>query len=53
MEAYFAGSPEDERRIREETGGATPRCIPLSDSSRGKCVVTGREGRRTIFAKAY
>ena len=53
VEAYFAGSPEDERRIREETGGATPRCIPLSDSSRGKCVVTGREGRRTIFAKAY
>ncbi len=53
VETYFAGSPEDERRIREETGGATPRCIPLSDSSRGKCVVTGREGRRTIFAKAY
>ena len=53
VEAYFAGSPEDERRIREETGGATPRCIPLSDSSRGNCVVTGREGRRTIFARAY
>ena len=53
VEAYFAGSPEDERRIREETGGATPRCIPLSDSSRGKCVVMGWEGRRTIFAKAY
>ncbi|RRD63288.1 proline--tRNA ligase [Fretibacterium sp. OH1220_COT-178] len=53
VEAYFAGTPEDERRIREETGGATPRCIPLSDSSRGPCVITGKEGRRTIFAKAY
>ncbi|MDR1732514.1 MAG: proline--tRNA ligase [Synergistaceae bacterium] len=53
VEAYFAGNPEDERRIREETGGATPRCIPLSDESRGPCIFTGKEGRRTIFAKAY
>jgi prolyl-tRNA synthetase len=53
VEAYFAGTPEDERRIKEETGGATPRCIPLADTSRGKCILTGREGRKTIFAKAY
>ena len=53
VEAYFAGTPEDERRIREETGGATPRCIPLADKSTGKCIVTGKEGRKTIFAKAY
>lgn len=53
VEAYFAGSPEDERRIREETGGATPRCVPLSDTSKGKCIITGKEGRKTIFAKAY
>jgi prolyl-tRNA synthetase len=53
VEAYFAGTPQDERRIKEETGGATPRCIPLSDSSTGRCVVTGKEGRKTIFAKAY
>ncbi|MDR2174535.1 MAG: proline--tRNA ligase [Synergistaceae bacterium] len=53
VEAYFAGTPEDERRIKEETGGATPRCIPLSDDSRGKCILTGKEGRKTIFAKAY
>jgi prolyl-tRNA synthetase len=52
VEAYFAGTPEDERRIREETG-ATPRCIPLSDDSRGRCILTGKEGRKTIFAKAY
>ena len=53
VEAYFAGSPEDERRIKEDTGGATPRCIPLSDTAAGKCIITGKEGRRTIFAKAY
>jgi prolyl-tRNA synthetase len=53
VEAYFAGTPEDERRIREETGGATPRCIPLSDDSRGRCILTGKEGRKTVFAKAY
>jgi prolyl-tRNA synthetase len=52
VEAYFAGSLEDERRVKDETG-ATPRCIPLADKSTGKCVFTGREGRRTIFAKAY
>ncbi|MBR1671636.1 MAG: proline--tRNA ligase [Fretibacterium sp.] len=52
VKAYFGGSAEDEVRIREETG-ATPRCIPLSDSSTGKCIITGKEGRRTIFAKAY
>lgn len=53
VEAYFGGTPEDERRIREETGGVTPRCIPLVDASTGRCIVTGKEGRRTIFARAY
>jgi prolyl-tRNA synthetase len=52
VEAYFAGTREDERHIKEETG-ATPRCMPLSDNSRGKCFMTGNEGRKTIFAKAY
>ena len=52
VEAYFGGTPEDERRIKEETG-ATPRCIPWGDESRGKCILTGGEGRKTIFAKAY
>ena len=52
VEAYFGGTPDDEQRIKEETG-ATPRCIPLSDDSRGKCIITGKEGRRTLFAKAY
>ncbi|MCR5346450.1 MAG: proline--tRNA ligase [Fretibacterium sp.] len=52
VEAFFGGTPEDERRIREETG-ATPRCIPLNNDSRGKCIITGNEGRLTLFAKAY
>lgn len=53
VQAYFAGTPDDEQRIREETGGATPRCIPMNDTSMGPCIITGKEGRRTIFAKAY
>ncbi|MDR1510541.1 MAG: proline--tRNA ligase [Synergistaceae bacterium] len=51
---YFAGTPEDEGEIKYATGGATIRCIPMDDESRGKCVYTGRpDGRGTIFAKAY
>jgi prolyl-tRNA synthetase len=52
VETYFAGTRDDERRIKEETG-ATPRCMPLDDDSRGKCFITGKEGRKIIFAKAY
>ena len=51
-ETYFAGTRDDERRVKEETG-ATSRCMPLDDDSRGKCFMTGKEGRKTIFAKAY
>ena len=52
VRAYFAGTPEDEVRIREETG-ATPRCI-LPNTGTGKCIITGKtDGRLTIFAKAY
>ena len=53
VEAYFAGSVEDEKRIKEETG-ATPRCFPLADESRGRCFLTGQDNARlAIFAKAY
>ena len=52
VRAYFGGTPEDEVRIREETG-ATPRCI-LPGDHKGKCIITGQDGARlTIFAKAY
>ena len=52
VEVYFAGTRDDERRVKEETG-ATARCMPLSDETRGKCFITGKEGRKIIFAKAY
>lgn len=52
--AYFAGSAEDEKDIKDYTGGATIRCYPAEDESAGKCVHTGRDGARpAIFAKAY
>ncbi len=53
VRAYFGGSIEDEKRIKEETGGATPRVI-LPGDNRGKCFITGQDNARlTIFAKAY
>ena len=52
VRAYFGGTPEDEVRIREETG-ATPRCV-LPGDNKGKCIITGQDNSRlTIFAKAY
>ncbi len=52
VRAYFGGTPEDEVRIREETG-ATPRCV-LPGGDKGKCIITGNDNARlTIFAKAY
>lgn len=52
--AYFDGSAEDEKDIKDITGGATIRCMPIDDKSRGKCVYTGRENARSVvFAKAY
>lgn len=54
VEAYFAGTPEDEKAIKEATG-ATPRCFPLNRAEEtGKCFFTGKEGAHLcIFAKAY
>jgi prolyl-tRNA synthetase len=57
VEAFFAGTPADEKKIKEETG-ATPRCMPLSADScgageTGPCMLTGKIARKVIFAKAY
>jgi prolyl-tRNA synthetase len=53
VEVYFAGGVEDEKAIKEETG-ATPRCYPLDDDSRGRCFFTGKEGaRKAVFGKSY
>ncbi|EHM10600.1 prolyl-tRNA synthetase, family I [Thermanaerovibrio velox DSM 12556] len=51
--AFFGGTKEDERAIKEATG-ATVRCFPLEDDSLGTCFYTGRQGcKRAVFAKAY
>ncbi|MGI6075634.1 MAG: proline--tRNA ligase [Pyramidobacter sp.] len=54
VKCFFAGSKEDEKKIKEETQ-ATVRCYPLeSRGLTGKCVYTGKEGARlAIFAKSY
>jgi prolyl-tRNA synthetase len=51
---YWAGSPDDEARIKDETK-ATIRCIPFDQpGEKGKCFLTGKEsGTQVIFGKAY
>ena len=55
VEAYFAGGREEEKEIKEHTGGATIRCFPANEKGNtGTCFYTGKEnGRLAIFAKAY
>jgi prolyl-tRNA synthetase len=51
---YFGGSAEDEGEIKHATGGATIRCMPIEDETRGKCVYTGKpDARRAVIAKSY
>lgn len=51
---WWAGSSEDEGRIKEETG-ATVRCIPFDQpSGSGTCFLTGKPSSTiALFAKAY
>ncbi len=51
---WWAGSNEDERAVKEETG-ATLRCFPLDQpGGEGTCVMTGAKASRiALFAKAY
>ncbi|MBN2454169.1 proline--tRNA ligase [Candidatus Woesearchaeota archaeon] len=49
---FFCGNLKCEEEIKDKTGGATARCIP-SDAKKGKCVLCGKEGQTTYFAKAY
>ena len=51
---WWAGSDDDERRIKDETG-ATLRCFPLEQpESEGVCVLTGQPASRiALFSKAY
>ncbi len=51
---YWAGSDEDEAKIKTETK-ATIRCIPFEQTGAGgKCIITGKETKtQVIVAKAY
>jgi prolyl-tRNA synthetase len=51
---WWAGSDDDERRVKEETG-ATLRCFPLEQpGGSGQCLYTGQPAQRVaIFGKAY
>ena len=50
----WAGSDDDERRIKEETQ-ATLRCFPFEQPTEvGACFYTGKDAKEVaIFAKAY
>ncbi|NWG18055.1 MAG: proline--tRNA ligase [Chloroflexi bacterium] len=51
---WWAGTGDDEARIKEQTG-ATIRCIPFDQpGGTGKCLLTGQPAERVVlFAKAY
>jgi prolyl-tRNA synthetase len=51
---WWAGSTDDELRIKEETG-ATLRCFPFDQPpGEGTCLLTGKPGaEQALFAKAY
>lgn len=52
--AWWAGSDDDERRVKEETG-ATIRCFPFEQpADRGTCFYSGKQALEVVlFAKAY
>ncbi len=54
ISAHWDGTPETEKKIKEETK-ATIRCIPLdSKEEDGICIYSGNPSkRRVLFAKAY
>jgi len=52
--ARWAGSDDDERQVKDETG-ATIRCIPFEQPEDvGECIMTGQTAEKVaLFAKAY
>jgi prolyl-tRNA synthetase len=52
--AHWDGTPETEKRVKDETK-ATIRCIPLEgDKEPGRCVVTGApSAQRVVWARSY
>ena len=51
---YWAGSDDDERRLKDETG-ATLRCFPFDEVENiGLCFLTGRSnGELALFSRSY
>ena len=51
---FWAGSDDDERRVKDETG-ATIRCFPFEHAQEhGPCLMTGAaEGEVALLARAY
>ncbi|WP_118196743.1 proline--tRNA ligase [Albibacterium indicum] len=54
VSAHWDGTPETEKRIKDETK-ATIRCIPINNKQEaGTCILTGKPStQRVLFAKAY
>ena len=54
ISAHWDGTPETEKRIKDETK-ATIRCIPLNNKlETGICMLTGNPStQRVLFARAY
>ncbi len=54
ISAHWDGTPETEKRIKDETK-ATIRCIPLNNKlENGVCMLTGNPStQRVLFARAY
>ena len=54
ISAHWDGTPETEKRIKDETK-ATIRCIPLNNKlETGSCMLTGKPStQRVLFARAY
>lgn len=54
VSCHWDGTPETEKRVKEETK-ATTRCIPLDNKQEaGVCIFTGKPStQRVLFAKAY
>lgn len=54
VSCHWDGTPETEKRVKEETK-ATTRCIPLDfKEEEGTCIFTGKPSKgRVLFAKAY
>ena len=53
VEAYWNGDSKTEQKIKELTK-ATIRCIPLNETSKGKCILSGDlNSKKVVFARSY